>query len=234
MKLEGQFECATFLRRPNRFLAIVKLEKSRKEVTVHVPDPGRLIELLIPKVIVLVRQEEGVKRKTKYTMVGVKKGEIWVNIESIFTNKIFEHEYKKIAFLKDYEILQTEYTFGNSRFDFFMKNTKNNKKTLLEVKGATLVENGHALFPDAPTKRGTKHVRELEKAVREGLEALIVFIVKRKDAEKFSPYKVIDPKFTQQLQKARDKGVKIVAVNCNYDPLEKNEIEIVKEIPVVM
>jgi len=233
MKLEGQFECATFLQRPNRFLATAKLEKSRKEVTVHVPDPGRLKELLIPKVVVLVRQERGTKRKTKYTMVGVKKGEIWVNIESIFTNKIFEYEYKKIPSLKAYEILQTEYTFGNSRFDFLMRNTQSNKKTLLEVKGATLVENGHALFPDAPTKRGTKHVRELEKAVREGLEAFIVFIVKRKDAFKFSPHKVIDPKFSQELENARNKGVKILAVNCSYEPLEK-EIEILKEIPVVM
>ena len=232
MKLEGNFELATFLRRPNRYLAYVKLEKSGEEVACHVPDPGRLKELLIPKSQVIVRHERGGKRKTKFTLTGVKTRKIWVNIESAFTNTIFKNEYRNIPSLKEYEIIRSEYTFGKSRIDFLMKNKKTNKEVLLEVKGATLVEDDHAFFPDAPTKRGTKHVKELQEAVTKGLEAFIVFIVKREDAKIFSPHKIIDPKFTLQLKKARDKGVKVLAVSCTYNPFEKKEIEIIKEIPV--
>jgi len=234
MKLEGNFELAVFLRRPNRYLAYVCLENSKNEVAVHVPDPGRLKELLIPKTLVLVRQEDGKKRKTKYTMVGVKKEKIWVNIESAFSNTIFREEYKKIPSLKDYEIIRSEYTYGNSRIDFLMKNTQTNQEVLLEVKGASLVENGHALFPDAPTARGARHVKELEEAVSKGQEAIIVFIVRREDAVKFSPHKQIDPKFAKQLKSASEKGVKIVAVVCKYDPLGKGEITIENELPIIL
>ncbi len=234
MKLDGNFELAIFLRRPNRFLAYVCLEDTKKEVAVHVPDPGRLKELLIPKTLVLVRQEEGKNRKTGYTLVGIKKEKIWINIESAFSNKIFKEEYKNIPSLKDYEIIKSEYTFGNSRFDFLMKNVKTNQEVLLEVKGVSLVENGHALFPDAPTSRGVKHVRELEKAVSKGWEAIIVFIIRREDAEKFSPHKVIDPKFAEQLKSAHEKGVKIVAVSCNYDPIYKKELTIKEEVPLII
>ena len=233
MKLEGKFECANFLRRPNRYLAFVNLENSQKEVAVHVPDPGRLKELLLPKTVVLVRQENGQNRKTKYTMVGVKKDEIWVNIESAFSNRIFQSEYKKISSLKNYEIVKAEYTFGKSRIDFLMKN-KNNEDVLVEVKGVSLVENGHALFPDAPTARGAKHVKELQEAVLQGWEAIIVFIIRREDASRFSSHKGIDPKFTEQLIEAQEKGVKIIAVSCKYDPLEKKEISIIKEVPVIL
>ncbi len=233
MKLEGKFELAIFLRRPNRFLAHVFLENSRKEVVVHVPDPGRLIELLKPKTVVLVRQDEGKSRKTKYTLVAIKKEKIWVNIESIFTNKIFEKEFKKIPSFNDYEIIRSEYTFGNSRFDFLMRNVQTGKKALVEVKGVTLVENQLALFPDAPTKRGVKHVRELQEAVSKRWEAFIVFIIKREDATRFSPNKIIDPQFTEQLISAYNTGVKVVVVNCDYDPIRKREIKIKKEVQFI-
>ncbi len=234
MELEGNFDHATFLRRPNRYLAYVKLKKIDEEVACHVPDPGRLKELLVPDAHVLVRHEDGSKRKTKFTMVGVKKGEIWVNIESTFSNKIFQQVYKEIPSLKKYEIIKSEYVFGNSRIDFLMKNTETNEEVLLEVKGVSLVKDGHALFPDAPTARGTKHVKELEKAAKSGWETIIVFIVRREDAIKFSPYKEIDPKFAKQLKQAVDDGVKVVAVSCKYDPVYAKEIKIKEEIPCII
>jgi len=234
MQLDGSFEFAAFLTRPNRYLAYVRLENTREEVACHVPDPGRLKELLIPEAQVLVRHEKGAKRKTSFTVVGVKKGEIWVNIESVFTNRIFREEYKNIPSLEGYEIIRSEYTFGNSRIDFLMKNTHSNKEVLLEVKGVSLVKDGHALFPDSPTARGIKHVKELEQAVKKGCESIIVFIVRREDAVKFSPHEEIDPTFTKQLKSAVENGVKMIAVSCKYDPLKSKEIRIQEEIPLVL
>jgi sugar fermentation stimulation protein A len=111
MRLSGEFFRARLIKRPNRFLAYVQLEGTLKEVKAHVPDPGRLIELLYPGAELVVRKEKQLDRKTVYTIVGVKSGKIWVNIQSILTNKLFEEEYKKIPFFKNYEIIRREYTY---------------------------------------------------------------------------------------------------------------------------
>ncbi|MHA1667364.1 MAG: DNA/RNA nuclease SfsA [Candidatus Heimdallarchaeaceae archaeon] len=233
MKLEETYIKARFLRRPNRFLAYVVLEEKNEEVKAHVPDPGRLKELFLPNAFILLRKESKAKRKTAFTVVGIKTGEIWVNIESIFTNQIFLKEYKKIEKFKEYVIVRAEISFGNSRFDFLLQHKKTKKFALVEVKGVTLVKKGLALFPDAPTMRGAKHVIELVKALKEGYESHIVFIIKRKDAEKFKANEETDKIFAQELRKAISKGVNITVVKCNYDPLVKNEINIIKEIPFV-
>ncbi len=234
MKLSGKFYNARLINRPNRFLAYVRLEGSLEEVKAHVPDPGRLKELLHSNAELVVRKENQKDRKTPYTLVGVKTGKIWVNIQSIFTNKLFEEEYKKIPFFKDYKIVRREYTFGNSRLDFLLENQITNKKTLLEVKSSTLVKKGKALFPDAPTTRGTKHVKELTQALKQGFNSIIVFIIKREDATSLSPNVSIDPDFSKELRNAIDKGIKVLAVNCFYDPIEKRELSIEKEVPVLL
>ncbi|MCK5408682.1 MAG: hypothetical protein KAJ30_00325, partial [Candidatus Heimdallarchaeota archaeon] len=113
MKLSGEFFRARLIKRPNRFLAFVQLEGSLEEVKAHVPDPGRLKELLYSNAEIIVRKEIGVERKTPYTVVGAKYGNIWVNIQSNLSNRLFEEESKKIPFFKHYEILRREYTFGS-------------------------------------------------------------------------------------------------------------------------
>ncbi len=235
MKLEGKTYFAKFKERPNRFIAKVELNKPKNDdriILAHVPDPGRLIELLTPDVDVIIRQSTNLKRKTKYSLVGVKKSDIWVNIDSILTNTLFKLDYEKIEKLKNHEIIKPEFSFRKSRFDFLMRNKITMQKMLLEVKSVTLVKNGLALFPDAPTQRGTKHVTELIDAVDEGYQSTIVFICKRNDAHSFSANKEIDPKFTSALRKANQNGVQIIAVNCVYDPIEKKELTILNEIPI--
>ncbi|MHA2073910.1 MAG: DNA/RNA nuclease SfsA [Candidatus Hodarchaeales archaeon] len=235
MKLEGKIYFAKFKDRPNRFVAKVVLNTSgntEKIEIVHVPDPGRLIELLTPDADVILRKSSNPKRKTKYSLIGVKTSDIWVNIDSILTNRLFREDFKTLKFFQDYEILKPEFRFRNSRFDFLMWNKITSQKTLVEVKSATLVKNGLALFPDAPTLRGTKHVKDLISAIDEGYQSAIVFISKRSDANCFSANKEIDPKFTIALGKALRKGVQIIAVNCKYDPVEKKELKIFKEIPI--
>ncbi|MHA1814426.1 MAG: DNA/RNA nuclease SfsA [Candidatus Heimdallarchaeaceae archaeon] len=233
MKLTGEFFRARLIKRPNRFLAYVKLEGSQEEVKAHVPDPGRLKKLLYPNAELVVRKEKQGDRKTSYTVTGVKFEDIWVNIQSILSNKLFEEEYKKIPFFKHYEIIRREYTFGGSRFDFLMKNTKTSEEALVEVKSSTLVKNGRALFPDAPTTRGTKHMKELTKALGQGFISIIIFIIKREDASSLSPNESIDPKFSKELRIAINKGVKVLAVNCTYDPIVRLELIIEKELPVL-
>ena len=232
MELIGLFSSARFQSRPNRFLANVKLENSQESILVHVPDPGRLKELLLPDSEVIVRQDISKNRKTQYTLVGVKTGSIWVNIESIFTNEIFLQEYHKLEKLNHLKLIRPEFTLGGSRFDFLMKDTSSGKKELIEVKAVTLVENQIALFPDAPTKRGARHVKELREALDNGWNAHIVFMIKRRDATSFRPNEKMDPRFTKELKLAIHKGVKVTAAICDYDPVNKKEINIIEEGPV--
>ena len=234
MKISGTFCKARFTRRPNRFLAYVLLDESNQEVKAHVPDPGRLKELLIPDAELLVRKEKKEKRKTAYTVVGVKSRNIWINIESTFTNKIFENEFSKLSDFTDFEITKSEYTLGSSRYDFLMINKKTGKEVLVEIKGATLVVDDLALFPDAPTTRGVKHLRGLSEALNLGYESIIVFIVKREDANKFSPNKKTDPLFSKELKIAIEKGVKAYAVNCSFDPIFKREINFIEKLPIII
>lgn len=237
MKLDKKAHVAKFMERPNRFLAKVILNKKENEEKIflaHVPDPGRLKELLVPGAKVIIRESLNQNRKTKFSLVGVKYGDIWVNIDSILTNRLFKEEFQKILIFQGYKIIKTEYTFGESRFDFLLYNKETHKQALVEIKSVTLVQNGQALFPDAPTLRGTRHVKELMKAIEKNYQSFIVFIVKRSDAHSFSPNREIDNKFTLTLRMARKQGVKISAVKCNYDPIDKNELKIVTEIPIIL
>lgn len=230
MKCDGTYYHARFKERPNRFLARIELEsspRSNKLVEVHVPDPGRLKELLLPDARVILRKSSNHTRKTRYSLIGVKTGDIWVNIDSYFANRLFKEEYDIIPCLQRYRIIQSEYAFGNSRFDFLMSNVDTHQKALIEVKSVTLVKNGVALFPDAPTVRGVKHVNELMRAVEiKEYQSFIIFIIKRNDVFSFKPNELIDPNFTQALGTAIQKGVKICAVKCFYDPISAQELKI--------
>ncbi len=232
MKCPGIYHLAKFIERPNRFLAIVRLIDSGKTVEAHVPDPGRLKELFLPNAQLVLREATNPKRKTRYSVIGVKTGQVWVNIDSMISNRLFQEEYTKLHVFRNYEIIKPEFTVGKSRFDFLMFDPETKEETLVEIKSATLVKNNIAFFPDAPTLRGKKHVNELIDAISTGYQAFIVFIIKRSDAESFAPNWKTDPHFSEALSKAVWKGVNICAVKCEYDPFERKELSILNEVPI--
>ena len=227
---------ATFLERPNRFIAIVCIDGERgKEVQAHVADPGRLTELLIPgvKVYLLPAGDAGSKpgkaknakhtkrsqhqRKTAYTLVLVDYEGILVSIDSRVPNELVYDGLKKGFFpeFRAYDSIKREAGFGDSRLDFRLSaNSENLPDCLIEVKSASLVRDGHALFPDAPTIRGARHMRELRDAVSAGLKASVIFVIQREDAKSFSPNDAIDPKFGSALREAVECGVNVLAYTC--------------------
>lgn len=221
---------AKFLKRPNRFQGYVLL--NGEEIMVHVPNTGRCKELLIPGCIVLLREENNPKRKTKYSLVSVYKGKELINIDSQAPNKIVEEALLmgRIPKLKKYDIVLRERTFGNSRFDFKLSNSKD-EEYYLEAKGVTLENNGFARFPDAPTERGAKHILELIEVKKSGRGAGIIFLIQIKNVDKFSPNKETDPKFSEALILAKEFGVDIFAYNCN---VEAGEIKLLNPVEIIL
>lgn len=199
----GELVKANFKERLNRFLCTVECNGST--TTVHLHDPGRLTELLIPDIPVLIREEKAPHRKTDYDMVAVKKDGIWVSCDSRIPNKLVKKALEEhILQLPEYKTIIPEYTYKESRLDFCLDNT-----ILIEVKGVTLVRDRVALFPDAPTKRGKRHVETLISALHDGFSSYVLFLVQRPDAYKFLPNAETDPDFANTLQKASKKGVNI-------------------------
>ncbi|UCG01085.1 MAG: DNA/RNA nuclease SfsA [Candidatus Heimdallarchaeota archaeon] len=234
MKCDGIYYIAKFKERPNRFLAKVEIsfsQQSKMVVEAHVPDPGRLKDLFLLNAKVILRKSSNQSRKTQYSLVGVKTGKVWVNIDSLLTNRLFEEEYLNITRFQRYKIIRPEFTYRNSRFDFLMVNRDTHQKALIEVKSVTLVKNGIALFPDAPTIRGTKHVMDLIKATKE-YQSFLVFLIKRNDVSAFRPNEEIDPTFSQTLITSMKSGLQVCAVKCLYDPIVKKELKILNEIPM--
>jgi len=220
---------ATFLERPNRFIAICLLEG--KKIVAHVKNTGRCKELLIPGTAVYLESSANPKRKTAFSLVGVQKGDMLVNIDSTAPNKVvFEALTKRTIILPGFEdisLIKQEAVYQNSRFDFYLE-AKNNK-AFLEVKGVTLEQDGVAMFPDAPTERGVKHLEELQAALAEGYLCHVFFIIQMKGIKYFTPNYLTHPLFGETLAKAREKGVKVSAYECNVTP---NSMEIVCPIEV--
>ena len=159
----GKIVEGKFIDRPNRFIAHVEI--AGKAETVHVKNTGRCRELLLPGAAVRLEQSDNPARKTLYDLVAVYKDRIgWINIDSQAPNKVV----KEWLEAQDYDVVRPEYTYGNSRIDFYLE--KGEHKILMEVKGCTLEINGIGYFPDAPTERGVKHLRELAAARQEGYE----------------------------------------------------------------
>ena len=205
-------EEAVFLRRPNRFLAAVSL--NGREETVHVKNTGRLKELFIPGARVLLDHSEAAGRKTEYDLVSVYLGDTLVNVDSQAPNRIAEEYLRKSC--PGLTELRPETVSGGSRFDFYGVN--GGQPFYLEIKGVTLVRNGIAFFPDAPTDRGLKHIRELTVLKRSGINAGVLFIIQRDDVQAFSPNRETQPAFADALAEAKAAGVFIGAVNCSVMP----------------
>ena len=201
-----------FIERPNRFVVVFETEPGLTEIA-HLRDPGRLKELLIPEAKLLLRKANpNPKRKTKYDVIAVFNQDIWVLINSGFHSDIAADliESGLIKELSNYSILRREYTYGKSRIDFLLTNQEK-FKMLLEVKGCTLVEEGLAKFPDAPTLRGKKHLEELSHSIRDGYKAAALFLIIRNDAIEFTPNTAMDPDFSAALGNAMENGVLIIA-----------------------
>ena len=198
---------AVFLTRPNRFIAHVLI--NGVEETVHVKNTGRCRELLLPDANVRLEVSDNPNRKTKYDLVAVYKENLgWVNIDSQAPNKVVQEWLET----QDYTIVKPEYVYGDSRIDFYME--KDQQKYLMEVKGCTLEIDGIGYFPDAPTERGVKHLRELTRARTLGYECMIAFVIQMEGVSEVRPYISMQPEFGEALEEARAAGVKIVFLPC--------------------
>ncbi len=200
---------ATFISRPNRFVANVNTDG--EEIACHVKNTGRCRELLVSGAEVFLEESDNPERKYKYSLVTVRKGDRLVNMDSQAPNKMVAEWLKGCGLFKDIKLLKAECTYRKSRFDFYCE--YGDKKAFIEVKGVTLENDGVVSFPDAPTGRGTKHVNELIDCMSEGYEAYIIFVVQMKDVLYFTPNDSNDPEFSGALRKAADRGVKIIAVD---------------------
>ncbi|MDF2907063.1 MAG: sugar fermentation stimulation protein [Herbinix sp.] len=200
---------ATFLQRPNRFIAHVLVDG--KEEIVHVKNTGRCREILQPGTTVILEEATNPERKTKYSLIATYKGEVLINIDSQIPNAVIYEAIKKnlIKELPEVTKLSREVVYGNSRFDLYYE--AGEQRGFIEVKGVTLEEDGVAMFPDAPTERGAKHIYEMIKAVEEGYAGCIFFLIQMKGPCYFTPNKIRDPKLAQALSMAKDKGVMILA-----------------------
>ncbi len=214
-----------FISRPNRFIANVEI--NGKTEVCHVKNTGRCKELLTENAAVYLQKSDNPSRKTKYDLIAVEKGSLLINIDSNAPNKAAA-EYLRKAFGKDAHI-KPEQTYGDSRIDFYVE--KDKEKWLIEVKGVTLEENGSAFFPDAPTERGVKHIKELCKAISEGYNAAILFIIQMKGIKDFSPNDKTHPEFGEALREAAKKGVIIKAVDCIVTP---NSMIADREVKIIL
>ncbi len=207
-------EKGIFLSRPNRFLAKVRLGGGVVEC--HVKNTGRCRELLVPGVEVYLQKEDNPNRKTKYSLIHVRKGERLVNIDSQAPNRLAKEWLPQCGLFPGDTVFLPEKTYENSRFDFYFEH--GDTKGYLEVKGVTLEENGVVSFPDAPTLRGEKHLRELIRCKESGLEAYVLFVVQMSSVRYFTPNVKNDPGFSKALKEAFHKGVILLAVDCQVAP----------------
>jgi len=202
---------ASFIDRPNRFIAKIQLDGSIE--LCHVKNTGRCRELLTPGARVFVQEFDTLSRKTKYDLIGVMKGERMVNMDSQVPNKVFQEWMAAGNFLKDITLIKPEVKFRNSRFDFYAETEKD--RIFIEVKGVTLEKDNIVLFPDAPTERGVKHIRELMECVDEGYKAYVVFIIQMKGVKYFTPNYETHEAFAHIIRLAQSKGVKVMAFDCD-------------------
>lgn len=200
-----------FLSRPNRFIANVEID-GKAEVC-HVKNTGRCKELLIEGCTVWLEHSDSESRKTAFDLVAVEKGDRLINMDSQAPNKaVGEWLREKMPFGEGFSVYP-EKKYGNSRFDFYLESQ--DRKIFMEVKGCTLEKDGVVLFPDAPTLRGVKHIEELSHCLDEGYEAYIMILVQMSDVKYFTPNYDTHPEFGEALEKAAQKGVKILCYDCN-------------------
>ncbi|MBD3228501.1 MAG: DNA/RNA nuclease SfsA [Candidatus Lokiarchaeota archaeon] len=229
LKLAEKLIKAKFIERLNRFLGVVEIEG--ENILAHIPNPGRMKELLISEIEVMLREpKNNTNRKTNYDLVGIVKNGTHISLDSNAPNKIFKEAIQqgKISEFGVIKELKPEIKYGDSRLDFLLVNNER-QKIFVEIKSVNLVENGIAKFPDAPTLRGLRHLEELNDALKKGYRSSIFFIIQRNDASIFTPNDHTDSLFGKTLRKVNSNGVEIYAYKCD---ILLPYIELTKKIKV--
>ena len=229
MRLGRPLVAGTFIQRDNRFRATVEVRG--QPVWAHVPNSGRLEELFVSGCPVLLGKADLPHRKTKYDLLMVELGQALVSVDARLPNKLV-HEAIVASQMPEfvgYETIHQEVTYGVSRLDLMLEG--GGPRCFIEVKSVTLVREGAALFPDAPTERGRRHVEELSRAIQEGKRAAIVFVVQREDAVTFAPNDEADPAFGQTLREGVKASLEVYAYLCR---VSRDEVTLDRRIPVVL
>lgn len=202
-----------FIARPNRFIAHVEI--GGEKAVVHVKNTGRCKELLLPGATVYLQRAENPARKTLYDLIAVEKGSRLINMDAQAPNQVFG-EWARAGGIPGLTLLRPETTWGGSRFDFYWESAE--ERGFVEVKGVTLEKDGAAYFPDAPTERGVKHLKELIAARQQGYRAAVCFVIQMTDVDFFSPNDVTHPEFGHTLRMAAGAGVDVWAYDCRVTP----------------
>lgn len=204
---------AIFKNRPNRFIAEVEVNGNLE--IAHVPNTGRCRELLVDDAVVWLKPSDNPNRKTKFSLHFVENKGVLVSLYSQQANSIVYDAIVdgKIRELSSYSIHQREKSIDDSRIDIYLENE--NQKCYVEVKGVTLIVDGEARFPDAPTERGTKHLKELMKLKKEGNRCCVFFLIQHPAGKFFRPNWQNDPNFSQTLNEAHNEGVEILVYRCD-------------------
>ena len=222
----GQVIRARFLARPNRFIAHAALD-SGETVVCHVKNTGRCRELLVPGAAVYLEKAANPARKTAYDLIAVEKGARLINMDAQAPNRAFA-EWAR-TFDPSAETVKPEFTFGQSRLDFCLEGPQG--LHLVEVKGVTLEDGGHARFPDAPTERGVRHLHELMRAAALGHRATAFFVIQMEDVTDFAPNDDTHPAFGAALRQAAAAGVQVAAYSCRVAP---DSMTIHRPVPVIL
>lgn len=205
----GKTTRAVFIDRPNRFLAHVDIGGDVH--TVHVKNTGRCRELLIPGAEVWLSGSENPARKTAYDLIAVRKSNgLLVNIDSQAPNAVA----REWLDTQSFDVIRPEFRYGQSRLDFMME--RGNERFLMEVKGCTLERDGIGYFPDAPTQRGAKHLRELAQA--DGFQPVLMFVIQMDGITEVRGNRETDPAFCQALEDAKKAGMKVICLPCHAEP----------------
>lgn len=233
MKFSNKLIQATIQKRYKRFLADVTISDSGEQLTAHVPNTGAMTNCWAPDWPALLSKSDNPKRKLPYTLEMTHNGKSFIGVNTSLTNKIAKEAIETgiITELNDYGEIKAEQKYGDSRLDFKLSGHKKFADTFVEVKNVTLNDNSTAIFPDAVTTRGQKHLQELIKIKNEGYRAVMLYIIAREDINKFSPARNIDPEYSRLLQKAFKNGVEILAYQCK---LNQNEIKVYKRIEICL
>ena len=220
--VHGPLVSSRFVRRHNRFLLQVALDDSGEAVDAHMADPGRLRELLLPGRRVWLRRASGSSRKTRWTavLVEISEGPELVSLDTTLPNRLIRRalEEEALTEVAGWSLVRAEFPVGRSRLDFLLAD-RTGRRMAMEVKSVTLVEDGMALFPDAVTERGARHVKELGRLARLAeWEAAVLFVVQRSDAREVRAARRIDPKFAEALKEARLSGLRVLGRRCHVFP----------------
>ncbi len=227
MKIANKLIKGKFLERPNRFITLISIND--QTVKSHLPDPGRLKELLIPGETVYVQPvPEESKRKTRYSTLLVENNGHLISLNTMLPNRFIRTHFSMIPMFKNWSILRKEVPIGHHRLDFLLEDSEGNE-VFTEIKSVTFVSNKVAKFPDAVTDRGKKHANLLAKLSMEGKKTLILFVCQRSDAEEFKPMWARDPAFGNALKMAHQSGVDVRCITTN---ISLKEMIYSKEIPV--